>query len=126
MSRAKYIAAYCGHTTTEQYLDRQPLGCCATCAKRLDKDETLKRFEEIRLEIMTTCPRCGTEIHPLENSELPIGVFWKTLSVAKAAEFTVNAHIRHAHSDYDERRYALQAQGYDSKESRSMVREEGW
>jgi hypothetical protein len=125
MSRPKYIVAYCGHTSTEQYLDRQPLGCCATCAKRMDKAETLQRFEEIRQQIKASCAQCKEEIHPLEQSTLPVGVFWKSISVEKAAELTVNAHIRHAHSDYDQRRYDLQAQGYDSKDARAMVREEG-
>lgn len=125
MSRAKFIVAYCGHTTTEQYLDRQPLGCCAACAKRMDEAETLKRFEEIRQQIKATCVQCKEEIHPLEQSTLPVGVFWKTISVEKAAELAINAHIRHAHSDYDQRRYDLQEKGHDSKDARSMVREEG-
>ena len=125
MSRPTFLTAHCGHTSTEHYLDRQPLGCCAACAKRMDKAETLKRFEEIRQQIKTSCAQCGEEIHPLEQSTLPVGVFWKTISVEKAAELAVNAHIRHAHSDYDQRRYDRQAHGYDSKEARSMVREEG-
>ena len=78
---------------TEQYLDRQPLGCCASCAKRMDEAETLKRFEEIRQQIEATCRTCGEEIHPLEQSIFPVGVFWKTISVEKAAELAVNAHI---------------------------------
>jgi hypothetical protein len=126
MSRPKFIVAYCGHTSTEQYLDRQPLGCCASCAKHMDKAETVKRFDEIRQEIKTTCPTCNEEIHPLTESTLPVAVFWKSMSVEKAAEMAVNAHIRHAHSDYDQRRYDLQEMGYDSKEARSIVREEGW
>ena len=124
MSRPTFITAHCGHTTTEQYLDRQPLGCCASCAKKLDRTETLKRFEEIRQQIEATCPTCGEVIHPLEQSTLPVGVFWKSITVEKAAELTVNAHIRHAHSDYDQRRDDVQATGYDSKEARSIVREE--
>lgn len=126
MSRQKFIVAYCGHTSTEQYLDRQPLGCCASCAKRMDKAETLKRFEEIREQIKITCPTCNEEIHPLAESTLPVGVFWKSISVEKATELAVDAHIRHAHSDYDQRRHDLQSQGYDSNEARSIVREEGW
>jgi hypothetical protein len=124
MSRPTFITAHCGHTTTEKYLDGQPLGCCASCAKKLDKTEALKRFGEIRQQIKATCAQCKEEIHPLEQSGLPVGVFWKTISVEKAAELAVNAHIRHTHSDYDQRRYDLQAQGYDSKEARSLVREE--
>lgn len=124
MSRPRFTVAYCGHDTTEQYLDRQPLGCCASCAKRMDEAETLKRFEEIRQQIEATCRTCGEEIHPLEQSTLPVGVFWKTISVEKAAELAVNAHIRHAHSDYGQRRYDLQGQGYSGKEARAMVRDE--
>jgi hypothetical protein len=126
MSRPTFITAHCGHTTTEHYLDGQPLGCCASCVKRMDKAETLKRFEEIRQQIKATCRTCGEEIHPLEQSTLSVGVFWKTISVEKAAELAVNAHIRHAHSDYDQRRYDLQEKGYDSKDARSLVREEGF
>ncbi len=125
MSRPKFMVAYCGHTSTEQYLDRQPLGCCAACAKQMDKAETLKRFVEIRQQIKATCRTCGAEIHPLEESTLALGVFWKTISVEKAAELAINAHIRHAHSDYDQQRSELQAQGYNCKEARSMVREKG-
>jgi hypothetical protein len=126
MSRPKFIVAYCGHTSTEQYLDRQPLGCCASCAKRMDKAEAPKRFEEIRQHIKATCPTCNEEIHPLTGSTLPVDVFWKSISVEKAAELAVDAHIRHTHSDYDQRRYDPQAQGNDSKEARSIVRDEGW
>ena len=126
MSRPQFIVAYCGHISTEQYLDRQPLGCCATCAKCLDKAETLQRFEEIRQQIKATCAHCKAEIHPLGESTLPVSVFWKAISAKKAAELAVNAHIRHAHSDYDQRRFDLQEQGYCGKEARSMVREKGW
>lgn len=126
MSRPTFITAYCGHTTTEKYLDRQPLGCCASCAKKLDSTETLKRFEEIRQQIKATCRTCGKEIHPLEQSTLPVSVFWKSITVEKAAELALNAHIRHAHSDYDQRRCDLQEMGYTSKEARSTVRGEGW
>lgn len=128
MSRFKLrlITAYCGHTTTEQYLDRQPLGCCASCAKRMDEAETLKQFEEIRQQIMATCDQCTGEIHPLEQSTLPVGVFWKKLSIERAAELALNAHIRHAHSDYDQLRYDLQETGYDSNDARSIVRKESW
>ena len=126
MSRPTFITAHCGHTTTEQYLDKQPLGCCASCAKKLDRTETLKRFEEIRQQIKATCRACGEEIHPLQQSTLPVGVFWKSITVEKAAELALDAHIRHAHSDYDQRRFDLQGMGYTSKEARSTVREEGW
>ena len=98
MSRPTCITAYCGHTTTEQYLERQPLGCCATCAKRMDKAETLKRFEEIRHQIKVTCRTCGEEIHPLEQSTLPVAVFWKSITVEKARNWvstpTPGTHIR--------------------------------
>ena len=124
MSRPKFIVAYCGHTSTEEYLARQPLGCCAYCATRMNGAETLKRFEEIRREIKASCPFCGHEISPLEYSTLPVGVFWKTISIEKAAELAINAHIRHVHSDYDECRRALEAEGYDSKEARSMARKD--
>lgn len=124
--RLRLITAYCGHTTTDQYLDSQPLGCCASCAKKLDRTETLKRFEEIRQQIKATCRTCGEEIHPLEQSTLPVGVFWKSIAVEKAAELALDAHIRHAHSDYDQRRYDLQEKGCDSKDARSTVRKEGW
>jgi hypothetical protein len=92
----------------------------------MDEAETLKRFEEIRQQITATCDQCKKEIHPLKQSTLPVGVFWKKLSLEKAAELALDAHIRHAHSDYDQRRYDLQEKGYDSKDARFIVRKEGW
>jgi len=124
--RLRLITAYCGHDTTEDYLDNQPLGCCSNCAKRMDEAETLKQFEEIRQQITATCDQCKGEIHPLKQSTLAVAVFWNKLSIERAAELALDAHIRHAHSDYDQRRYDLQEEGYDSNDARSIVRKEGW
>jgi hypothetical protein len=51
MSGPRYIGAYCGHTSTEQYLANQPLGCCAMCAKKMGKDgiqQAIEKLEAIR------------------------------------------------------------------------------
>jgi hypothetical protein len=125
MSRQKYIGAYCGHTSTEQYLANQPLGCCAKCAKKMGKagiEQAIEQLAAIRRALSVHCPDCNEAVAPLEGAGVLLGVYWGQLDVVKAKELTLNAHARHQHTIYDEERRKLEEQGYDSDEARRLVR----
>jgi hypothetical protein len=122
MSRPKYVVAHCGHTTTEKYLDTQPLGCCAKCAKNHDVEQTRAKLEEIRRSLAVPCKDCGKDVEPLEDAEVLLGVYWGTLEIDQAKLLTLRAHNRHEHTSYDKARRELESKGFSGKEARSLVR----
>jgi hypothetical protein len=125
MSKPKFIVAQCGHTTTEAYLARQLLGCCAGCAKKLGKDgarQAQETLRKIRRSLSVHCPDCGANMEPLENAEVLLGVFWGTLVTDQARSLTLRAHHRHIHTSYDEARRELELKGFSGKEARNLVR----
>ena len=125
MSRPKFIEAYCGHTTTEKYLDTQPLGCCAKCAKNLGNggiQQAKIKLDEIRRSLSVLCKDCGKNIEPLPDARVLLGVYWGTLDIATAKNLTLRAHIRHQHTEYDEARHELENKDFSGKDARSLVR----
>src|SRR5712692_630468 len=127
LSRTKFENGRCGHLSTEEYLNdpKNFLQCCGKCLKKMGKhdiEEARKRLEAIRRELAIYCGDCGRDVEPLEEASVLLGVFWNNLEKEKAKELTLQAHHRHAHTDYDEKRLALEEQGLDGRAARNIVR----
>ncbi len=124
MGRPRYMDAYCGHTSTEEYLDNPGnfLGCCAKCWKKMDKEASKKKLEDIRVHLTVWCEDCKKNVRPLERAGVALSVFWNRLSEEKAKKLTLTAHYRHQHTDYDDVRTRLGLEGWDSSEARNIAR----
>jgi len=119
------MGAHCGHSTTEKYLETEPLGCCATCANALGTDgakQAPEKLEAIRHNLSVHCPKCRRDVEPLARAEVLLGVFWGKLELDEAKYLTLRAHNRHAHTSYDQDRFDLEAKGDSGKDARSILR----
>ena len=128
MSRTtKFVTAYCGHTSTDEYISNREnfLQCCSKCRKKMSKDEieaAKKKLEGLRHELAVWCEDCKADVEPLEDAGVLLGVFWGSLKTEKARSLAREAHRRHQHTNYDERRTQLELEGWSSREARNIGR----